>query len=389
MCTYIIYVRKHGAGSFHLCTQSCTMWYLYHLCQKAWGGVLPSLYSELYYVVPISSMSESMGRGPSIFVLRVVLCGTYIIYVRKHGAGSFHLCTQSCTMWYLYHLCQKTWGGVLPSLYSELYYVVPISSMSESMGRGPSIFVLRVVLCGTYIIYVRKHGAGSFHLCTQSCTMCTYIIYVRKHGAGSFHLCTQSCTMWYLYHLCQKTWGGVLPSLCSELYYVYLYHLCQKTWGGVLPSLYSELYYVYLYHLCQKTWGGVLPSLCSELYYVYLYHLCQKTWGGVLPSLYSELYYVYLYHLCQKTWVWTSQGFIQRGGGRGGFIPLMILARGGYPPPPSNCRTVFFLMGILVKSFKKVFRRQIPFFSKFVFSNCPPHKFFSGGNPASEWQCIR
>ena len=26
-----------------------------------------------------------------------------------------------------------------------------------------------------------------------------------------------------------------------------------------------------------------------------------------------------------------GQGFIQRGG-RGGFIPLMILARGGYPP---------------------------------------------------------
>ena len=27
----------------------------------------------------------------------------------------------------------------------------------------------------------------------------------------------------------------------------------------------------------------------------------------------------------------SYQGFIQRGG-RGGFIPLMILARGGYPP---------------------------------------------------------
>ena len=54
----------------------------------------------------------------------------------------------------------------------------------------------------------------------------------------------------------------------------------------------------------------------------------------------------------------------------------MILAR-GISPPPSNCRTVFFLMGILVKSFKKVFRRQIPFFSKLV----SPHKFFSGGNP--------
>ena len=64
-----------------------------------------------------------------------------------------------------------------------------------------------------------------------------------------------------------------------------------------------------------------------------------------------------------------SQGFIQRGG-RGGFIPLMILARGGYPPIKRE--NSVFLMGILVKSFKKVFRRQIPFFSKFVFSNCLP-----------------
>ena len=69
------------------------------------------------------------------------------------------------------------------------------------------------------------------------------------------------------------------------------------------------------------------------------------------------------------------------GGGRGGFIPLMILARGGYPPH-QTAEQCFFVMGILVKSFKKVFRRQIPFFSKFVFSNCPPNKFFSGGNPA-------
>ena len=76
------------------------------------------------------------------------------------------------------------------------------------------------------------------------------------------------------------------------------------------------------------------------------------------------------------------QGFIQRGG-RGGFIPLMILARGGYPPH-QTAEQCFFLMGILVKSFKKVFRRQIPFFSKFVFSNCPPHKKFSGGNPGME-----
>ena len=65
------------------------------------------------------------------------------------------------------------------------------------------------------------------------------------------------------------------------------------------------------------------------------------------------------------------QGFIQRGG-TGGIYPPHDFGKGGGISPPSNCRTVFFLMGILVKSFKKVFRRQIPFFSKFVFSNCPP-----------------
>ena len=71
-----------------------------------------------------------------------------------------------------------------------------------------------------------------------------------------------------------------------------------------------------------------------------------------------------------------------RGGAAGGIYPPHDFGKGGISPP-SNCRTVFFLMGILVKSFKKVFRRQIPFFfSKFVFSNCPPpHNFFSGGNP--------
>ena len=50
----------------------------------------------------------------------------------------------------------------------------------------------------------------------------------------------------------------------------------------------------------------------------------------------------------------------------------MILARGDIPP--IKLQNSVFLMGILVKSFKKVFRRQIPFFSKFVFSNCPPIK---------------
>ena len=62
-------------------------------------------------------------------------------------------------------------------------------------------------------------------------------------------------------------------------------------------------------------------------------------------------------------------------GGDGGIYPPHDFGKGGISPP-SNCRTVFFLMGILVKSFKKVFRRQIPFFSKFVFSNCPPINFF-------------
>ena len=58
-------------------------------------------------------------------------------------------------------------------------------------------------------------------------------------------------------------------------------------------------------------------------------------------------------------------------GGTGGIYPPHDFGKEGISPP-SNCRTVFFLMGILVKSVKKVFRRQIPFFSKFVFSNCLP-----------------
>ena len=64
----------------------------------------------------------------------------------------------------------------------------------------------------------------------------------------------------------------------------------------------------------------------------------------------------------------------------GGIYPPHDFGKGGYPPHQTAEQC--FLMGILVKSFKKVFRRQIPFFSKFVFSNCPPpHNFFSGGNP--------
>ena len=66
----------------------------------------------------------------------------------------------------------------------------------------------------------------------------------------------------------------------------------------------------------------------------------------------------------------VGQGFIQRGG-RGDLSPSWFW-QGGGDIPPIKLQNSVFLMGILVKSFKKVFRRQIPFFSKFVFSNCPP-----------------
>ena len=82
----------------------------------------------------------------------------------------------------------------------------------------------------------------------------------------------------------------------------------------------------------------------------------------------------------------SSAGFHTEGG-TGGIYPPPDFGKGGYPPPPIKLQNSVFLMGILVKSFKKVFRRQIPFFSKFVFSNCPPHKFFSGGNPDKEPYC--
>ena len=66
----------------------------------------------------------------------------------------------------------------------------------------------------------------------------------------------------------------------------------------------------------------------------------------------------------------SGQGFIQRGGGTGGIYPPHDFGKGEYPPHQTAEQC--FLMAILVKSFKKVFRRQIPFFSKFVFSNCLP-----------------
>ena len=89
----------------------------------------------------------------------------------------------------------------------------------------------------------------------------------------------------------------------------------------------------------------------------------------------------------RSIWLHWGGGLHQRGG-RGGFIPPMILARGGYPPPIKLQNSVF-LMGILVKSFKKVFRRQIPFFSKFVSPHIPPINFFlaenlGGGGNATE-----
>ena len=84
----------------------------------------------------------------------------------------------------------------------------------------------------------------------------------------------------------------------------------------------------------------------------------------------------------------TSAGFHTEGG-TGGIYPPHDFGKGGISPP-SNCRTVFFLMGILVKSFKKVFRRQIPFFSKFVFSNCPPPiNFFLAETLVSNWAIIK
>ena len=79
--------------------------------------------------------------------------------------------------------------------------------------------------------------------------------------------------------------------------------------------------------------------------------------------------------------LYTLTGFHTEGGGRGGDLSPSWFCQGG-DIPPIKLQNSVFLMGILVKSFKKVFRRQIPFFSKFVFSNCPPHKKISGGNPA-------
>ena len=66
-------------------------------------------------------------------------------------------------------------------------------------------------------------------------------------------------------------------------------------------------------------------------------------------------------------------------GGTGGIYPPHDFGKGGISPPIKLQNSVF-LMGILVKSFKKVFRRQIPFFSKFVSPHIPPINFFLAEN---------
>ena len=57
---------------------------------------------------------------------------------------------------------------------------------------------------------------------------------------------------------------------------------------------------------------------------------------------------------------YTGPRVSYRGGGTGGIYPPHDFGKGGYPP--IKLQNSVFLMGILVKSFKKVFRRQIPFF---------------------------
>ena len=78
-----------------------------------------------------------------------------------------------------------------------------------------------------------------------------------------------------------------------------------------------------------------------------------------------------------------SQGFIQRGG-RGGFIPLMILARGGYPPHQTAEQC--FFNGHFSEVLQESVQKTNPFLANLCFLIVPPpHKFFSGGNPDSEF----
>ena len=75
---------------------------------------------------------------------------------------------------------------------------------------------------------------------------------------------------------------------------------------------------------------------------------------------------------------WYSISGFHTGGG--GFIPLMIFARGDIPP--IKLQNSVFCNGHFSEVLQESVQKTNPlFFSKFVFSNCPPHKFFSGGNP--------
>ena len=70
--------------------------------------------------------------------------------------------------------------------------------------------------------------------------------------------------------------------------------------------------------------------------------------------------------------LYTLTGFHTEGGGAGGgFIPLMILARGGYPPHQTAEQC--FFNGHFSEVLQESVQKTNPlFFSKFVFSNCPP-----------------
>ena len=130
-----------------------------------------------------------------------------------------------------------------------------------------------------------------------------------------------------------------------------------------LPSVWI-LAWCRVLHIVDLHWKGILHLYEWVNYRSVKYKLppnlpdTTNRWGFLLVSFSVHLF------------PYTPPGFHTEGG-TGGIYPPHDFGKGGISPP-SNCRTVFFLMGILVKSFKKVFRRQIPFFSKFVFSNCLP-----------------
>ena len=76
--------------------------------------------------------------------------------------------------------------------------------------------------------------------------------------------------------------------------------------------------------------------------------------------------------------MYCSTSRVSYRGGMGGFIPLMILARGDIPPHQTAEQC--FFNGHFSEVLQESVQKTNPLFSKFVFSNCPPHKFFSGGN---------